>query len=102
MSEIETVLLKNGSKEPKALVIGVMMSLNALTGQQTMQSAIGFYELVMVCRDRNHKIQGNDGEILEKIGLMKDGVIHDSVRNIVLSAVEGEDLNMVLLNPIAK
>lgn len=99
MSEIETVLLKNGTKESKALVIGVMVSLRALTGQQTIQSAIGFYELVMACRDSDHKIQGNDGEILEKMGLMKDGVIHDSVRNIVLSAVVGEDLNMTIVDP---
>ncbi len=56
-------------------------------------------ELVL---DPNHKFFGNTKDRLEALALVDaNGGIHDSIRNIVLSAIEGEDLEMRLTNPVA-
>lgn len=93
---METVVLKNGSKEVKALVVVVMMSLEELIGKDP----ITFYELVMFCRDQSHKFFGSTQGALERLGFLQNGTVHDSVRNIVLSAVEGDGLEMRLRNPV--
>lgn len=62
---------------------------------------IAFYELVMCCREHGHKPFGNTGEILRSGGLLLgDDRPHDTIRNIVLSAVSGEGLEMTLGSPI--
>ena len=98
MSETKVVKLKNGSEEAEPLVRVTIMSLRML-----MESdPIAFYELFELCKDRNHKMFGNAGEKLAKLGLVgAAGHVHDSIRNIVLSAVEGEGLDMCLVSPIA-
>lgn len=64
-----------------------------------------FYELVQLCRDRNHKLFGNTGEQLHNWGLIErhgdSFQVHDATRDIVLSASEGDGLEMTLGNPIA-
>lgn len=47
---METVTLKNGTVEAKPLVAVTLMSLEHLINPDP----IAFYELVMVCRDRDH------------------------------------------------
>ena len=93
---METVVLKNGSQEVRTLVVVVMMSLEELIGKDS----ITFYELVMFCRDQSHKFFGSTQGTLERLGLLQNGTVHDSVRNIVLSAVEGDGLEMCLRNPV--
>ena len=93
---LETVRLKNGSEEVASLVSVTMMSL-----QHLMQDKpIVLYELVEVCRDRDHKPFGLTGQDLEDLGLMNAGCVHDSIKNVVLSAVEGTGLEMTLGNPV--
>jgi len=123
---METLKLKNGTEEALPLVRITMLSLSALIEK----NPIAFYELVMKCRNQNHKFFGNTADELVKLSLvtesgrltsqevisigkrldLKDGDsipeniqyhVHDSIRNIVLSAVEGEGLSMKLTNPIA-
>jgi hypothetical protein len=95
----ETVLLKNGAEEVMPLVATVMLVLERLVEEQP----VVFYELVMVCRDPHHTPWGQTGGELKARELMSpDGHIHNSIRNIVLSAVEGDGLGMQLVNPMSK
>lgn len=94
---IATVKLKNGSVEAKFVVVATMMSLDSL-----LQDNPGaFYELVTKCRDPKHKMFGNTKSICEHRALMNGDIVHGSIRNIVLSAVEGDGLDMGLTSPYA-
>lgn len=91
------VTLKNGGEEADILVAATMMSLRSLIDE----APIAFYELVMKCRDRNHRLFGNTGQVLQRCSLIQsDESIHNSIRNIVLSAAVGEGLQMSLGSPI--
>lgn len=75
-----------------------MISLEDLLGSHP----VDFYGLVMKCRDRNYQFFGNTGEILKQYSLVQsDGNVHASIRNVVLSAVVGEELDMTLGSPVA-
>lgn len=95
---MKTVKLKNGSEELEALVITIMRILQSLHQQQP----IALYEAVMVARDPTHKPWGNTGKVLKKYTLLgADGRMHGSIRNIVLSGVAGEEMEMRIVNPLA-
>ena len=96
---MQPVKLNNGSEELNGLVNVTYMSLGALLEK----NPIVFYDLVMVCRDRDHKLFGKSGQTLvDKNLLQPDFRPHSSVRNIVLSAVKGDGLGMQLVWPVAK
>lgn len=99
---METVRLRNGAEEASVLVRLMMWQLGELFKTQP----IHFYELVMLCRDPAHRLFGataNDLVAMKLVTLVDGGPaqVHDSIRNIVLSAVDGEDLEMVLRDPAA-
>ena|SRR3989344_1004550 len=97
--EPTTIVLKNGAEEVEPLVRALMMSLRQLMREHP----IVFYELVHLCRDRNHRLFVDAREVLDSFTLLeRNGFPHDSVRNVVLSAVEGEGLDMVFTSPIAE
>jgi hypothetical protein len=55
----------------------------------------------MKCRDQKHQFFGKSGEDLKALSLVQnDGSIHESVRNIVLSAAKGDGLAMKFQSPI--
>lgn len=88
---METVILKNGAEEVKALVMVTMMSLRHLEP----------IELVQKCKDDTHIFWGDTEEKLKSLALLEcSGRPHDSIRNIVLSALAGEGLDMRLVSPI--
>jgi hypothetical protein len=87
---MQMVKLRNGSEEALPLVTAVMMSLQSL-------DPITQYELVMVARNRDHKPFGNTGDKLRDLRLLP---MHQSVRNVVLSAFHGEGLQMALRSPV--
>lgn len=94
---IKTIELKNGTTEAEGLVSVTMMSLSHLI----QENAMGFYELVMKCRDRDHQFWGDIAKDLKNLGLVEsDGRVHGSIRNIVLSAVIGEGMGMTLGSPL--
>lgn len=89
--------LKNGSTEAEPLVRAAMASLSRLFESDP----IAFFELVSKARDRSHQFFGNTGDKLKALALVDGGGgVHDSLRNIVLSAVSGEMLEMRLGNPV--
>jgi hypothetical protein len=94
-----TVRLKNGSEEAVGLVRAVMISMRSL-------EMIPLYELTMLARDRNHELFTPAlGEKLAGLSLITERGeswdMHDCVRNIVMSAMEGELLEMRMVDPRA-
>ena len=94
------IRLKNGSDELSTLVAVTMMSLKNLIESDP----ISFYELVSKARDRNHKVWSQrQTDVLVGLGLMeREGTLHNSISNVVLSAVSGEGLAMTLGDPVAR
>ena len=96
---MQLVKLKNGSEELDGLVNATYTALGLLYEKNPAV----VYELVMKCRDRNHKLFGQSGQDLVDLNLLQpDQQPHQSVRNIVLSAVKGDGLDMQLVWPVAK
>ena len=95
---MEIVKLRNGSEEPKPIVVATILSLKSLMETKP----ITFYELVMKCRDRNHQLFGVSSQDLKALRLIgEDESVHESIRNIVLSSAEGDGLDMKFVSPIA-
>ena len=96
---MQEVTLKNGAVEADVMVSVTMLSLESLM----KENPIAFYEAAMVSRDRGHVPFGNTGNILKDRSILQsDGSMHDSIRNILLSAIEGDGLDMCLVSPIAQ
>lgn len=96
---IEEVMLKNGDMVPVPMVATCHIALSNLMDE----NPIAFYELVMKCRDRNHRLFGNSAQYLSDRALLEpNGQPHDLVRSFVLSAVTGEGFDMVLGSPLTE
>ena len=93
---MKMLTLKNGSEVAEPVVITTMMSLEALMNS----NPIAFYELVEKARDSRHQMFGNTRQVVEKTALMNGGSIHDTVKDVILSAVSGKDLEMSLGSPV--
>lgn len=94
---METVNLKNGTTEALSLVSVVMVSLESLMKTKPM----AVYELNEICKDKNHKIFGSLGTDLTELSLLQaNGQPHSCIKNVVLSAITGEGLNMTIGSPI--
>lgn len=99
MPNIEEVVLRNGAKEVKPLVVALMMAARSLIED----NPIAFYELICLCRNTNHELWGNAAEVLRTRNLIDDrGKVHDSCRNILPSAVIGDGLDMRIRSPLAE
>lgn len=98
---METIKLKNGTEEAKPLVAVTMLVLRDMFDTAPIEA----YELVCLARDPKHVPFGDCGGSLVRRMLVEQRVpggalkVPTSIRNIVLSAVSGEGLDMVLGNP---
>lgn len=103
MTVMEEVLLKNGTKEAKVLVDVVMLSVRNLLNSG-ISGITALYDLVQICRNNpNYQKFGNNEETLKKLSLLQDdGKPHSSVRNIILSSVSGDGINMAFESPVKK
>lgn len=96
------ILLKNGGKEVDTLVGQVMMSLRGLF-DNGVAGALAVYDLHEKCKNPDYEIFGPNIEPLENLHLIdSNGTIHNSIKNVVLSAVEGEGMEMALGSPVAE
>jgi hypothetical protein len=101
---LKAVKLKNGTEEFEGLVPVLMAMLRHLADKYPT----AFFDLVNQVRDPGYEVF-SPGEVgvLVSLGLALEGstmkklVVHDSVRNIVLSAVGGNGLEMRLGDPLA-
>ena len=94
---MQEVKLKNGGVEMDILTQGVLLALKNLI----TDNSVAFYDLVMKCRDDQYEPFGNSSAILKHVSLMESGgTIHSSIKNIVLSAVDGDEGEMHIVDPI--
>lgn len=99
---MEMTKLKNGTEEPTPVVAVVRASLKRLLDDMASGGPIAAYELVQVCRKPGHKPFGHTGKLLRDFSLLNDdGCVHDSIRNVVLSAARGDGLDMEFVDPAA-
>lgn len=106
-----TVRLKNGTEEVKPLVAATMITLNKLMSEHPL----ALYDLAMYCRDNSYDWFGDNDILCGRFGLVtlspEDGDppgarrtvagIHQSIRNIVISATEGDGVDLSLVDPRA-
>ncbi len=99
---MQKMLLRNGSEELKPAVQAIMMTLNNLweSGLPGMLAVCDLREIALgksipVSADTIQRLQ--DSKLLEP-----NGQIHQTVRNIVVSACEGEGGHMTLSSPLAR
>jgi hypothetical protein len=101
----DVVMLKNGAEVPRSLVAATMLALESLLRDNPM----AFYELVELCRDATHQIWGDLDKELASRGLITlrqlstgktVALVHETIRNIIVSAVEGEGCEMALGVPV--
>lgn len=93
---MNVVKLKNGIEEAEPAVRVGLFALKNLCSEKPFV----FYDLVMICRDPKYKAWC-DMTPAKDAGLMQsDGKIHDTIKNIVLSAVSGDGLEMQIGSPI--
>ena len=97
----ETVTLKNGTKELKALVDVVVLKLNDLLKDGfDMGGLCQLYDLVMICENSTYQAPQENIEALQECHLLQpNGKPTSVVKNVVLSAITGEGTEMVLSSP---
>jgi len=96
---MDIVKLKNGSEEEMKMVAVMMMNLNRLLDDDPRR----FYDLVMLCRDSEYQIFGDGKAVLQGLSLVQpNGRVHQSIQNVVLSAVSGEGFDLTLGSPVAE
>jgi hypothetical protein len=67
-----------------------------------MPGILALYDLNEVCKGKNYTPFGDNLKKLQDLSLLQpDGKPHESIRNVVLSAVQGEGLDMHLGSPVA-
>ena len=90
--------LKNGSQEEDALVTATMAALHNLMNTDPC----AFIDIATKCKDPDYKYFPPCLKTLQDLSLVQpDGEIHNSIKNIVLSAVVGDGLGIELVTPIA-
>lgn len=96
---METIRLRNGAEEVKPLVVITIRTLEHVMDERPL----AFYDLVMKCRDQNYQFfEDNEDYLKEQRLVDANGSIHDSIRNVVLSAAKGDGMDMVLRSPVSK
>jgi hypothetical protein len=87
--------LRNGAEVPEPIVRTAMLTLRQLERAYP----IALYEAVQLARDSSHKLFGSTGRVLTELGLLNGGELSWSVRNVILSAAEGDDLGLHIVPP---
>jgi len=96
------VNLRNGGQEDRNLVAVTMIALESLL-EDGIKGILAAYDLVGRCKDSSSFMFPKTEEELKNLSLLQsDGLPHDSIRNIVLSSVRGEGMEMSFGNPASR
>lgn len=100
---MKTVQLKNGASEVEPVVVVTYNILRGLLDSGDIADIIALYELTMICRNPSHQIFADVHlDRLKDLSLLQaNGQPHSSIRNVVLSAMSGEGMDLVLGSPAA-
>jgi len=100
-SAMKDIKLRNGSDENEIIVRTTMMALWQLESEG-MSGMLALYGLRELCRDGSAKLYKDTRKKLQDLGLLQqDGQPDDSVRNVVLLAVQGEGVAWIS-NPLGQ
>ncbi|MBF0570546.1 MAG: hypothetical protein HQL12_01620 [Candidatus Omnitrophica bacterium] len=92
--------LRNGSEEYLSAVNLIFVSLKTLM-EEGFLGALALYELHQKALNPSHKIDEEYSQPLRELNLVQsDGELHDTTKNIVLSSIDGEGLDMHLVKPV--
>jgi hypothetical protein len=101
---LDLIRLKDGFEAPDAAVRTTMINMQHVAETEPL----ALIELTAACRNPAHKAWPGATGTLTRLALVQDvhedGTlrIHEIVRHVVLSAVEGDDeLNLTLCSPVA-
>jgi hypothetical protein len=97
MKEIEMVRLTNGYEVPKPSLESVFMSLQQL--QEI--NPIAFYDAVMLARDPQYRLNFSLTALRNSPLVDSYNEMHDDVRRILTAIVEGDGMNLRLVNPFS-
>lgn len=93
--------LKNGSEEPAPLVAVTVLSLKKLFESDDMTDMLALYDLARGAKDRSYDMSFTSKR-LRDLGLLDHaGRMHDSIRNIAVSALTVEGDTVKLASPRA-
>ena len=97
---MKTLTLRNGSKEAAVLVTNTMFALSEIMNVDTV-GITALLDLYQLCLGTaGYQLLDPQRQLLDRYLLLDtSGIPKDSIRNIVLSAVQGEGLEMELVNP---
>lgn len=99
MDEITMVTLRTGVAVPWPVEKLVEMHLRSLANDDVL----ALYDLVMLCRNGRYILSPGTAQTLHARGLIDtNGQPHDDIRAVVLASVEGEGLEMHLVDPLAE
>ncbi len=99
---MDSVTLRNGSVEPKSIVLTTMLALDTLW-KSGLPGMLEVCDLHAIAQGKGADVNKNTIAHLQELELVQpDGKLHDSVRNIVLSACEGEGIHMTLSSPLTR
>ncbi len=91
-----TVLLTSGHEEYLGLVDIMLLVLPHLLASD----GAAFYDLVMRCRQPDHRFSGNAAQRLTQWNLVDSaGQVNPGVRGIALAAIAGDGLEMHIVAP---
>jgi hypothetical protein len=92
------VKLKNGSSVDESFVCKTMTTLKSF-GSEIREVIL--FELFHLCRDPECELLLGAEKVLQEACLVdENGAVTDDLRNIILSAVKTEGLNVWLMDPI--
>lgn len=98
---MKAVKLRNGAEEADILVKSVMLSIENLW-QEGLGGVLAVYDLREICRGNGTKVSKGNMDTLKRLNLVEpDGRVHQSIRNVVESALKGESFETKLVPPIA-
>ena len=95
-----TIRLKNGADEDDSAVTATMVAIERLC-RSGMSGFTALYDLVHMCRDPAVVPASSSVNVLLSAGLLGDGVVHAAVKNVVLSAAQGDGLALAFCSPVA-
>jgi hypothetical protein len=93
---MESITLRTGATALLPVVATTMLTLERLV----RENPLAFYDLAMLCRDASYRPFGSNADLLESLGMTDRERVDSQVRDIVLAAVEGDDLAMRLVSPV--
>lgn len=92
------VRLKNGTTALQVAVASTLSTLEVLRDNHPL----ALFDLVMFARDPGDTLDRDTLQMMKKFSLVDEsGAMPRDVRNVVLSAAEGDGLNMRLVSPLA-